>query len=587
MKLYKICLLFTILVLVSTCFSDNYEDSSEYTKDALDNVVKLADAYINGLVKYFPEYAINYNLEDANYSGFSDNSISGFNSWYAFEDSLYAEFKRLPEEYGVGEKPWYIYGILKEILESGINLRICRPELTRVSHLSGWHVKMASLCQSQPVGTEKAREEAILRWSLLGKYVDNEIDNLKLGLKSGYSAPKDIVAIVIGQLDALLMEPPELSDFYSPAKRDSNKVFQKNWKELVLMTIYPAIKKYRDYLQNYYYPAARSSISLADVPDGTKCFEAYFRYHTSLKRSASDIYTISEYSVKINDSKLKIFGKKEFNTDSIRQIIKMIQSDTTEYFKTKDEILAFIRNTIEHAEEKCAAYFNELPKSNVKVLIIPEKDEDQQGSYFIPSVEDTSKPSVYHVNLKNPEKRLKGGIETEIFHETFPGHHLQLGLSIDNKNIHPISKLLSMTGYIEGWAGYAQILAEEMGLYTSGYSRLLVLGRSSRIMYVEACINAKRWTREQAVDYLLSTGTYISEQSANQILDRMIAWPGQYSTYDIGLIEILELREQAMLTLGDKFNIKEFHNIILEDGAIPLEMLREKVNWWLESKKNK
>jgi uncharacterized protein (DUF885 family) len=218
------------------------------------------------------------------------------------------------------------------------------------------------------------------------------------------------------------------------------------------------------------------------------------------------------------------------------------------------------------------------------VKVIPEIHEDQQNSYYIPSINNPDRPSVLYLNLKDPEKRLKGNIETAIFHEAFPGHHLQIGLSVEKKTSHLITKLFGVTGYHEGWASYAQVLAQEMGLYSMEFSSLIVSGRSSRIMRLEAGIHAENWSREKAVNYLLNSLTP-SEDNANRIVNRSIAWPGQYSTYGTGLFEMLELRQQAMLTLGNKFDIKEFHSVILENGAIPLEMLREKVNWWLEKKK--
>ena len=549
-------------------------------------IAKLADAYVELVIKHFPENYVFYSLNGLDHSSLSDNSLAGIAKWDFLIDSLYQQFDKIVVDHKVGSKAWYLYGYLKETLESAKQLRVCKFEYSTVNHLSGWHVSFQRVASVQPVGDEKARSDAIRRWEQLPNYVDNEIANLRRGITEGYTVPKGIVKVVIEQISKLLSEPVTESVFYSPANREPNKAFKKVWAKIIENIVYPALKKYSDFLKNDYYKVARESISLVDLPNGKKAYEAYYRSNTSISRSVEDIIEVSSYRLRVNDSKLRLYGLEKYGDDSIPSILRNIIKDTTQYFFSANGMLRFTKETVRKARGKCKIGFNAIPEQEVEVVAISEKMQSTMSSHYIPAIDSTGKPSYYYINLSHPETKLKSELETEIFHETFPGHHLQLGLAGEKDTIHLLTKLISVGGYIEGWASYAQVLAEEMGLYSTGYSRFLVLGRSSQIMYLEAMIHSGKWDREQAVKYLIDYGSF-TKKRARSLVDRLTVWPGQYSTYDTGLVEILELREKAMLTLGDDFNIKEFHEIVLEGGAMPLEMLREKINWWLEKKTDK
>jgi len=570
--------LFALFIGCSTKEEETKRNSENLTK-----ITALADAYVEAVIKHFPENYTFFSLNELNHSKLSDNSLAGIERWNEVVDSLYCQFEKIKVKHEVGSNSWYLYGFLKEAFETSVQFKDCKTEFLVINHLSGWQIRFGRVISNQPVGTDKARIDAIKRWNQLPGYIDNEITNLKTGIKQGYTVPKTIVALVIEQLDKMLSEPVIESVFYNPAKRDSSKTFKEEWENLVTNVIYPAIKKYHSFLKSEYYQAARDGISISELPNGKKIYEAYYRYFTSVKRKTNKIIEISNYRVKVNNSKLRLHGRELYGSDSIPLILSNIISDTTHYFKTADEMLQFAKETVKKAKKMCKQSFTNLPSMEIVVEAIPAHAEANQGSHYIPSINDTSKAAVYYINLSNPQKRMRGQVETEIFHETFPGHHLQVGLSVEKKTSHLITQLFMVEGFTEGWASYAQILANELGLYNTGYSRFFILGRSSRIMYLEAMIHSGKWDKKQAIDYLLANGTS-SIESAKRIINRITTWPGQFSTYDTGLIEFLELREKAMLTLGDEFDIKEFHTVVLEGGAIPLEMLREKVNWWLTNK---
>ncbi len=572
------------VLLVLGCNSD--ENKTKETATDYSEMSSLADSYADLSIRSFPENYVYYSLNELDHGSLSDNSKEGIAKWDFIIDSLYEQFKNIPIEHEVGSESWYLYGYLKETLESERDLRVCKLEYATVNHLSGWHINFQRIAGEQPVGSKKARADAIRRWNQLPEHVNNEIANLKRGISEGYTVPKDIVKIVIEQLSKMLSEPVTESAFYSPANRDTNQVFKQEWQNIVAEVVYPTLKKYHDFLKNEYYKAARQSISLADLPNGKKIYQAYYRYHTSVKRDIEEIIEVGEYRLKVNNSKLRLYGREKFGKDSLPGILRTIIEDSVNYFNSAKEMLKFAKETVKKAKKKCKTAFYHLPKQDVEVVAISQKMQSSIGSHYIPTVDSAGKPSSYYINLSHPETKMQSELETEIFHETFPGHHLQLASASEKDTTHLLTKLFNVGGYTEGWASYAQVLADEMGLYHSGYSRFFVLGRSSRIMYLEAMIHSGKWTKEEALEFLKDYGS-VTPKGAQMVINRIVAWPGQFSTYDTGLVEILELREKAMLTLGDDFDIKEFHKIVLDGGAMPLEMLREKVNWWLEKKVEK
>ncbi len=579
-------LYFILLIVVLVLGCKPSTETGDANEMNLQKIKKLADAYVDLTFKYFPENYVYYSSGQLDHGGLSDNSQAGTEQWDFILDSLYSEFEEITVNHEVGSESWYLYGYLKEALEAARQLRICKLEYNTINHLSGWQIYFQQVASQQPVGNEKARKDAFRRWKQLPRFVDNEIDNLRRGVSEGYTVPKRIVKLVIDQISDMLTEPVAESGFYSPAKRDTSDAFKKGWQDVVTGIIYPSLKKYRDFLSTEYYKSARESISLADLPNGKEAYEAYYRYHTSVSRTVDDIIEVSEYNLRVSDSKLRLYGQEKYGSNNIPDILKNIIRDTGNYFNSREEMLFFAKETVKRARQKCKITFGQVPKQNLEVVPISEKLQESMTSHYIPSIDSIGRPSYYYINLRHPEKKMRSELETEIFHETLPGHHLQLGLVGERDSTHLLVKLFSVGGYIEGWASYAQVLADEMGLYSTGYSHFLVSGRSSRIMYLEAMIHSGKWTADDAVKYLTEYGSY-SPEVAETVIDRLIVWPGQYSTYDTGLVEFLELREKAMLTLGDDFDIKEFHRIVLEGGAIPLEMLREKVNWWLEKKTEK
>lgn len=293
------------------------------------------------------------------------------------------------------------------------------------------------------------------------------------GLRLGYSTPKRNVGLVIEQLDAILAAPVAESPFFNPATRDGDPAFRKTWEELVRDAIYPAVRRYRDYLKSEYLPAAREPQTVAANPDGARCYTASLRAYTGLDRSPREVFDSGQRYIEQREAKMKELGRKLFGTDDPAEIRKHLRDDRENRFKSRDELLAFSKAAVQRARQALPAWFARLPKADVVIEPQPEYQEKTNYSRYLPASEDGSRPGPYQINLYKPEEQMRASAERMAFHEVWPGHHLQISLAQERPQAHPITRYLSNAGFAEGWARYADtILADEMGLSSSDFNRL-------------------------------------------------------------------------------------------------------------------
>jgi uncharacterized protein (DUF885 family) len=246
------------------------------------------------------------------------------------------------------------------------------------------------------------------------------------------------------------------------------------------------------------------------------------------------------------------------------------------------------RAAVERARAAVPKWFNLLPKAEIEVQAVPSFSEaSAPDGYYNNAAEDGSRPGIYYINLYHADKTPRAGLESTAFHETYPGHHVQTGIALERKELHPVSRYFFLSGFGEGWALYTERLADEMGLFTSDVDRIGMLSsqsmRAARLV-VDAGMHALGWSRQRAIDYMLKN-TAESEYAATAEIDRYIAVPGQATSYMLGALEILRLRQEAESQLGTGFDLKVFHDRVLEDGAVPLSMLRSKIERWIAASK--
>jgi uncharacterized protein (DUF885 family) len=545
------------------------------------SITGLADTYYTRFFEAYPEYAYFVDIPIDRHDGVTSNKLVDIKKWEGFEDRLYIELIKIDELDLVEKKDKITYWLLKEELERSKAMRICNRNLWDVVHIYGWQDYWIRIAEFQPVGSEELRQQALVRWKKLPLYIETEIGNLEKGISQGYSMPKEIVILVIDQLQILLDYNIEDSPFMSPALRDGDQIFYIQWEKLISDKIFPAILDYQNYLKNEYMQAARDDISLLALPSGSECYQAYIRNYTTTNKTGDEIFESGKQIVSANKIKVAEVGAKLYQTKEFTKIINRLNEDSSDYFETSEEILETNNKLLAKGKKESPKWFATLPSTEVTIKPY-EPHESGRGSYE-PAIGD--KPAYVRVNLNNPEQEKKGGNERFIYHEAYPGHHLQGGIAKDIEGLHPISKLTFFGSYIEGWARYSEQLAEEMGLYQ--FKSALIERRAwpARGMVVDTGLHLKGWTKKQAMDYIMEAGR--SEATALSIYHRVIIWPAQLTSYDVGGEEIKAFRKLARERLGDKFDIREFHSKILENGSIPLGALRTTIEKWVETKANK
>ncbi len=550
--------------------------------DSPKQVTLLADAYVKGYLERFPENAAFSGMTLPHNDRFFDNSAAAYRSWEEREDGWLNELSKIDESALLGRPEWVTYGFLRKALESARGLRVCREELWTVNQIGGWQATMPDYLGILALGTPERRQELLKQWNTLPQFLETDVANLKAGLSDGYSTPKHNVELVVAQLDGYLSVPVEKSPLYGPALRDTDPAFVASWKKLLTDKINPAIRDYREFLLTTYLPKARTEIGVAANPNGAACYAASLQAQTGLAISPQEMFDKGQHAVKQQQATVKALAKKVYDTDDLTQLRSKLEADPENHFQTRDEVMAYSQAAVDRAWQALPKEFGLLPKAKVRIEPIGAFDEEHGVPHYVPASEDGSRPGTYYISLFQPEKQLKSRVEMVAFHECVPGHHLQIAIALELPKTHPITHLIWNGGFGEGWAVYAENkLAMEMGLYTSERNKLGELVQFPTGMVADPGIHAMGWSRQQTIDYFLATRPDYPAKLAESQTDRIIVTPGQLTTYWAGALEIMALREQAQKALGEKFDVRAFHDEVLNTGSITLPMLQEKIGRWL------
>lgn len=540
----------------------------------------LADRYVALRLAGNPALASVVGIAAVDQRTLPDLSPAGLRAVHVEEDALWAEVARI-DAGQLAPQARTTLSVLRELLVAERGLRVCRSEYWDVSHLGGWHRTLAQVAASQPVETADLRDQALQRWSSLPGFVEANLDNLRMGLKLGYSVPKPVVKRVVAQLDGLLATPIEESPFQSPAARAAEPAFKAKFRQIVSAKIHPAIAAYRHFLAFEYLPQARDTLNVTALPNGEACYRALLRKHTTLDRSPAEVFAVGERTVAQNAMAVIDLGRQLYGTDDFAAIVRRSTEDSGARFASAEELLAFSNRTLARSLEKIGPFFSRLPAQAVLIEPIPAREAGSGVPAHYDSQPDVSKPGKYVIPVDTWSTDNRGSVEVTAVHEMLPGHHLQIALAREIAPSQDIFKLARFAAYIEGWARYAERLAEEADIYTTDYARITRRVWPARGMVVDPGIHEFGWSRQQAIDYLKATGRH-GDRSAGDLVDRIAATPGQLTAYDSGALEILALRTEAEAALGPDFDIREFHQRVIERGSVPLQDLREYVRAWLQ-----
>jgi len=580
-------LLFTSLAF-SGCSADSpSQDTTQADANggeaAIAEALAVADEYAHAYYQEFPEEAYEVGYPDLPNERLGDHSAAASEAWRQREDAWLARLQALNAADLEGTEAQVPYAFTRERLEALKAMRVCRIGLWNVSPTwTGWLSMLQSTFAVQPVGSPEARQDALARASDVSRYLDTEVENLKEGLRQGYTAAQSNVDAVVAQMDSLLKAPVEDSPFFAPASRDEDEAFGKALAALVKDEIRPAIARYRDFLENEYREGARAIVGVSANPQGEDCYQASIRFYTSLDRTPQEIHDMGLEQLASIQKEMSEIGARSFDTDDRKALIELARNDRRFTFDSREAALAYTQDAIDRAKAAAPDWFGFVPKAEVVIRPYPDYQERTGGGFYSAGAVDGSRPGTYEIGLHDPAKLSKVGLEATTFHETYPGHHLQVSIGLERSGVHPILRYFFFSGTGEGWALYTERLADEMGLYSSDAARLGMLSneavRAARLV-VDTGMHALGWTRQQALDFLLENTAWAETEAAYEV-DRYVAVPAQALSYLIGSLEIQRLRREAEERLGDRFDIKEFHDRVIEDGTVTLNMLSDKIEAW-------
>ena len=553
------------------------------------DVSTLATGYMRASMTYRPETAPSDTGWMAPLAGrITDNTPAARARWQKYEDSVLIALNNLDTAALVGKPEWITYGILRDDIESSVGTRVCRLELWAVnSYVNGWHNGYASVFARQRIGSPARRAAALARARALPRYIDNEITSLREGSRLGYTSPAIIVSNVIRQLDNLTAGPANASPYYSPAQRDTATGaadFRNAFALEITNGINPAIRRYRDYLANEYLSRARGSLVVTANPNGKQCYRAVTRSFSTVDISPEAVFELGQREMRRIDGEMKEIAARDFGTSDIRALLAQFKTDAKYTFRSRQEVIEFAKAAIDRAKAQMPKWFGLQPGFDVIIQPYPEFQQRAGAPGQLLPGAPNDRPSVFLINNWDPENKSRADVEAIAIHEAIPGHHLQLAIGLERKDLHPFVKESYNSGFGEGWALYAESLADEMGVYSSPLTRMGLLTsqahRAARCL-IDAGIHTKGWTRQQAID-TLAAHTAMSRAVIEGEVDRYISWPGQGPSYMIGRAEILRLRQLARQSLGAKFDIRQFHDRVLENGTVTLPMLKANIERWIK-----
>ncbi|MGH8482158.1 MAG: DUF885 domain-containing protein [Nevskiaceae bacterium] len=455
----------------------------------------------------------------------------------------------------------------------------------------------ATLTQLQPFATVADYEKWLRRLQAYGALVDQNIALMRLGMAGGRVPPREPMTRLQEQLRAYAPEKPEDSPFYAPLKKLPAALPAADGERLraqaaaaIRDIVTPAWRRFNAFYEKEYLPACRATIAAEDYPDGSAFYALRVRHMTTTDLTPDQIHAIGLAEVaRIRAGMEKIREQVKFKGD-LPAFFKFLRTDKQFYFKTGEELLAAYRVLAKRIDPQLVKLFGRIPRMPYGVEPVPELEApNQTTAYYRSPAEDGSRAGYFYANLYKPETRPKWEMEALTVHEAVPGHHFQIALARELGELPKFRRLGGYTAFVEGWGLYSESLGEDLGLYQDPYSKFgqltYEMWRAVRLV-VDTGIHHKGWSRQQAIDYFGANAAKTANDIAVEV-DRYISWPGQALAYKIGELRIQALRERARAALGDRFDIRRFHDVVLGNGAVPLGLLETYVDAWIAAERRR
>jgi uncharacterized protein (DUF885 family) len=548
--------------------------------------------YWEDRLKHEPEFASS--LGDTRYNDqLSDYSVQAYNESLARGRAFLKQLAEV-DTAGMSADEQLSKDLLVRQLIQGQEEARFRPWEMPVTQFDGLQVELPQLVPQLTFNTVKDYDDYIARLKKVPLAFQQITDDMSIGMDDHREPPAYLMEKVLAQVNTLANQKPEDGPFGLPVKKFPASVSatqQARIKEelfaVIASQVTPAYVRFGKFLKAQYIPGGRSDPGIWSLPDGDAYYRFLVKQSTTSDLTPDQIHQIGLDQVKQDEEQILAIAQKLGFAD-----IKALQSaaaNNPKLFPTsKDQLLDAYRGFLDRMRPKLPQLFARLPKAPLVVAPVPEYEEkDQAAAYYDHGTPDGSRPGTVFINTYKFETRSLTNVESIAYHEGLPGHHLQISIAQELTGVPEFRKYLDYTAYTEGWGLYAEQLGKDVGFYQDPYSDFGRLEddiwRAVRLV-VDTGVHAKHWTREQMVDYFHQHSA-ISETDVQAEVDRYIAWPSQALGYKVGQLKLLELRAKAQQALGPRFNLSAFHDQVIDSGALPLDILEQRIDSWIAQQK--
>jgi uncharacterized protein (DUF885 family) len=582
--LSALCL--TLLISLAPAFSQTTADA-ESRRKALDD---LFTQIWEDRLSHSPEFASTIGDKRFN-DQLTDYSVDAYNQQLARgRDYL----RRLGEidtgglsDQEVLSKDLMVRQLIEDQEESAF-----KPWEMPVNQFNGLHLSLPQLVPRLSFATAKDYDDYIARLNKVPAAFRQVSDNMLTGIDDQRVPPKYLLEKVLVQVNALLAQKPGDSPFAQPLKKfpttlpaaDQTRIHDEVI-AAITKQVYPAYQRFARFLQATYIPAGRADPGVWSLPDGDAYYAFRVKQSTTTDLTPAQILKIGEDEVSRDEADMLVIAKKLGYAD-VAALRAAISANPKLHPTSRDALLDLYRADIDKMRPKLPELFGRLPKAPLTVEAVPAfMEKDQAPAYYEQGTPDGSRPGTVFVNTYDFEHRSLANIESVAYHEGLPGHHLQISIAQELTGLPQFRKYLHYTAYTEGWGLYAEHLGKDIGFYQDPYSDFGRLEadvfRGVRLV-VDTGVHSEHWTRQQMVDYF-HAHSGLDDATVNAECDRYIAWPAQALGYKLGQLKILELRARAEKALGPKFDLRAFHDQVVDSGALPLDVLDARITAWIQS----
>lgn len=569
------------------------------TNSRMINLNKLLDNYYEERLQYFPMEATA--IADNRYNDTLPADISD-----SYREKLKGFYKKYIDEISnvdtasLTKQERLSYDVFKREMSIQLEGLNFRDNLMPINQFWGMHLSFALLGSgsgNQPFKTVKDYDDFLKRISDFSAWVDTAIANLKTGIIEGYVQPKVLMERVLPQLKEIVVTDPEKSVFYGPIKNIPETFSQQDksrltasYKSAIMNEVVASYSRLHDFIKNEYMPHCRSKVGITEVPHGKEYYNYLARVWTTTDLTPDAIFEIGQSEVARLRGAMEGIMKETGFKGNLKEFFHFIHTDKKFFpFQADSEVINMFRSYEGKMQPKLSEYFNLVPKAKFEVRQTEKFREASASAEYNQSAPDGSRPGIFYVPVIDPKKYNVVGMEDLFLHEAIPGHHYQTSIQQENDSLPKFRRFGWFGAYGEGWALYTESLGKELGLYTDPYQYFGSLSeemhRAIRLV-VDVGMHLKGWTREKAIQFSLDNEME-SEADITAEVERYIAIPAQALAYKIGQMKIIELRKRAEQKLGDKFSLKSFHDEVLEDGCLPLDIFEKKMDRWMNDQTKK